>query len=159
MVVAVGKRAATVGEQVLEAICVELPLLDDEPVAGPFRHEPPGRQDAAELRDVQPEDARRRRRCHAALPHRLDQRVGRQRLAGAEGQRREQPPRLRSELCRRPAEERLERPENPQLESILDDGIVRLRLARRRTSTPTGVPGRRWPRRPLTHAERPLRLE
>ena len=64
-VVRVRERLPAVGEQMLEALGVELALRDDEPVAGPVADEPPGREHAPELRDVDPEDARcgRRRRA------------------------------------------------------------------------------------------------
>ena len=136
-VVCIRERLPAVGEQVLEALGVELSLRDREPVADPIAEEPPGRERTPKLRDIDPEDTRRGR-GRLAVPHRLDQRLGGERLSRAKRQHREKPLRHRRELERRPADTRLESPEDAKLESMLE------LLARPATSGSTR-PGRPSP--------------
>ena len=117
-VVPAGERSATVGEQMLEALGVELPFLDEQAIAGPFGDETAGREHPPKLGDVQPESARRRRRS-SVVPDRLDQDVHGERLACPERQRREKPLRLRDELYGLAVDERLERPQDPKLEATV----------------------------------------
>jgi hypothetical protein len=95
-------RAATVGEEPLESIAVELAFPDHEHVARRFRHDAAVPERTAHLRHVHPQDAARGCRSRSA-PHRLDQRVGRDDLAGAKKKRGQHRPWTSSGELGRPA--------------------------------------------------------
>ena len=107
------ERLPPVGQQQLEAGRVELAVLELEPVARRARHEAAGRKRTPNLRDVQAQDACRRRR-RVAVPDRLRQSVDGGRPARPQDERGQRRTRtLRAQLDRRAVDDHLELAEHP----------------------------------------------
>jgi hypothetical protein len=104
-------------EEPLEALEVELPLADPQPVAGRLRLDPLPAEQLAQLRDV---DLQSFPTCfrRLLLPQRIDQPVGRDDLVRVQEQNRQQRPLLGATNVDRPIPlEYLERPEDSELHS------------------------------------------
>ncbi len=113
--IAVCEREPRVGHELLEARGIQLARLDDERVARRPPDQPARGQQAAQLREVEPQDARCGRRRRVA-PDGVDQRVGRDALPGAQQERRKQRALSpRGELDRRPGFDDLQGTEYAEL--------------------------------------------
>ena len=111
--VVLAERLPPVGQQQLEAGRVELALLELEPIARRARDEAAGWQRTPNLRDVQAQNACRRRR-RGAVPDRLRQGLDGGRPARPQDERGQRRTRtLRAQLDRRAVHDHLELTEHP----------------------------------------------
>ena len=113
--VALDERPLALDEERCELRRVELDVLDAQRVAGLLGDEPPRRQDATELRDVDVQHAAGRPRGSTA-PHGLDQPVRRRRRPAPQDERQQQRTRPGPEPDRHAVEQELEGPEQPNVQ-------------------------------------------